>query len=148
MSHENWQTEIPEALYRELIARVRPNPRSIIHTSAREDNKRQASCLSDRGYHMDMRSPVSRLDVTKFDASIFNGYLGSLNVGDLEVRQLKNHWEKDSACRDRLYHLYREVVRDIPQASGPSVPTRTDFEREEINQTFFPKGTSWLFATT
>jgi GNAT superfamily N-acetyltransferase len=132
---------IGAALYNEIVLAVgRLEPISL-RSRAREDMARSVRFLSARGYVEDMREWESRLDVDTFDPAPYAGHEAALRADGLRIATLAELLEKDPGCREKLWALDVELVRDVPHPEPHTPITREAFDSWVFgNPNFLPDG--------
>lgn len=131
--HPEWRGQgIGTALYDHVTASLEQFSPVALRGNAREDWAHSLRFLAVRGFTEDMRSWESRLDVAAFDPAPY---------GDAEARAASNGIDittyaglaADSGRDRKLYELYNELSRDVPQPE-PHTPVTYEWYAERVFQ--------------
>ncbi|HVC33576.1 MAG TPA: GNAT family N-acetyltransferase [Chloroflexota bacterium] len=113
---------VGSALYDHILAALRPLDPLVIRAGTREDKDHSVQFLANRGFHEDMRSWESRLDVAAFDPSPYAGVGESARAQGIEIKTLRE-LAADPNRDAKLYEQDWELEQDVPH---PEPLTRID----------------------
>lgn len=122
------QRGIGGALYQRVLNELSLINALIVRAWVRADRSDSRRFLSTRGFAEKMRTFHSSLDVASFDLSRLTRYEQRLEKRGYQFMAFPD-LVKDPERNRKAYELYCEVLRDIPAAEAPRLPTLADYER-------------------
>lgn len=138
---------IGSAIYNDLMDRLGElGDASVLIADTREDQPHAIRFLEKRGFMVNLREPISRLDVTSFDKSPFEGALARAASNNIRTATLRELLEEDADCWRKVYELDWEVTQDIP---SPYPFTKQDFDTYVKRNTDERRGfhpDAWIIA--
>ena len=120
-----WQGQgIGSRLFDHVLSELAPYDPLTARAMAREDYERSVRFLAKRDFAEEMREWESRLDVTAFDFSPFEGARERVAAQGIAVRTLRE-LESDPDRDRKLWQVDAAISVDMP---SPDAPTTPDFE--------------------
>jgi GNAT superfamily N-acetyltransferase len=116
---------IGSALYDEVVESLREfDPLVLRAWGVREDMPHSIQFITNRGFREEMRFWESRLNVTTFDFTPYEGLEEDVRARDIEIKTLRE-LESDPQRDRKLYELISELDQDVP---SPETPTKVSYE--------------------
>lgn len=112
------------ALYDEIMAALETFEPLVVRARTRADMSRSMRFLGDRGFNEEMRDWESRLDVTTFDFTPYEGHVERVQASGIRIATLAELAADPDRDR-KLYELEKELEQDVP---SPDQITPITFE--------------------
>ena len=135
---------IGTALYDHMIDYLSTRELTVLTTDTLEDQDAALRFLERRGFERVMRHPVSRLDVTNFNADPFAVKQQVVADRGIEVKSLAVLREVDNEWQRNCWNLSWTIDQDIPTADRLTRPTLERFSELFEHPNFAPEG--WFVA--
>ena len=120
------QRGIGTQLFDEMLAMMQAEYRANeLHADTTESRDYSVRFLEKRGFREDKRDPKSRLDLTKFEWTRFQGLDAKITAMGIEIRALSDLMEDDPNALYKVYELHQMLVRDVPD---PAPRTKMDYD--------------------
>lgn len=134
------QRGIGSFLYDFIMDQIMSDDLKLLCSGTREDKEQSVRFLKKRDFEAVMREPISRLDVTAFDATPFQSYLDRFAASGLTVRTMTDLMAETNDALYRFYELEWDILQDVP-VPEPFVKTEFDVWRKQMegNPMFMPE---------
>ena len=126
--HPNYRRQgIATAWYDHALKTIRGRPQSItqLFSETREDQDAAIRFLEKRGFKMVLREPVSKLDVTAFDAAPFAATIARSAAAGIRITTLTELSQTDPDWQRKFWELDNAIMADVP-APDEFVPKPLD----------------------
>jgi GNAT superfamily N-acetyltransferase len=129
--HPEFQKQgIGSALYQHVMQALQPFDPIAVRAFSREDMTRSVRFLEDRGFQELERFWESRLDVTTFDFTPYNGVEEKVLAQGIEIKTLLE-LESDPDCPHKMYELDHAAIEGEPSAE-PLTPVSFEYFVERM----------------
>lgn len=132
------------AIYDHLTEALKQHDPRFLWADAREDRRRAVQFLSGRGFEPTMRTVVSRLNVSEFDAGPFLAGQRTVPGSDVDVCSLDRLMTPVPDWRNRCWDLLWELRQDMPHALEPTRQPFDSFIKMFKSPNFTPG--AWFIA--
>lgn len=124
--HPDYQSQgIGSALYNQVVDALEEfDPIVLRAWGVREDMPHSIQFVMNRGFREEMRFWESRLNVTTFDFTPYEGVEEKVRSYGVEIKTLRE-LESDPERDRKLYEMCSEIDQDVP---SPEPATKVDFE--------------------
>ena len=106
---------------------ARPLPPTMLICSVREDKMHAIRFVKQRGFQSVLRTPSSRLDVTRFDRSQFVPMLDKVKADGIAIYSVAELMTLDPDHRHKIYELDWQCTLDEPMSDAPTKPSFADY---------------------
>ena len=152
-ANQNLEAKIYEHLLN-YIADREPKP-TILRSHAREDKQDQMKFWQDRGYKIVQRENSSRLDVTDYDYSPYEGITEKVLASGIELLTFPELQARDADWMQKFYDLVNIIDHDIPAQDAPTPQPIEEFAKMFKHPSFLPDaqflavdGEQWVGMST
>jgi len=123
---------IGTAIYRQLTDLLAEHEATVLFARTREDKVDGLRFLARHGFEQVMRSPISHLDVTSFDADRFTESLHRVAERGIEIVSLARLAAADPQWKQKLWVLTKELYLDLPSHASLAQQTFEMFKERSL----------------
>ncbi len=125
------------ALYDHVMAALTPLGPNLLTAGTRESQQAGVRFLTQRGFRVVQRNPISHLDVTRFDHAKFAEIPAQVEALGVQIKSLDEIATEDLDWQRKLWQLEWELVQDVPLPDQiTEIPFEVFVERHIQSPTF------------
>jgi GNAT superfamily N-acetyltransferase len=115
--------------YDQVIGSLGQRGARLLTTTTRADQDRAIRFLADRGFVEVIREFESRLEVADFDPDEFADALAQVKAQKIKIQTIRALQTEDPAWLEKWYHLFWQIMDDIPTSEAFTQGTIAEFEQ-------------------
>lgn len=132
------------AIYDYVVEQLASHNPTHLATGTREDRTFRVQWLESQGFVRNIRMAESKLDLTTFDFSRFDGAQERVAAAGVTILPLIELQAQDSNYQRKLYDMLWEIEQDVPQPDPPKQEPFEEFLKLFDDPDFWPEG--WQMA--
>jgi GNAT superfamily N-acetyltransferase len=111
-----------------------------LSTETREDCPEAIHFLTEHGFEQVMRFPISHLDVSTFDATLYDEKLAEVKAAGIEILSLAELQKRDADWKIKIHRIIADTLQDVPSPDEMSDFTFDELDRALGSPNFLPEG--------
>lgn len=135
-----WESDLVDALFQRVQVRIAEHGPERLTIHVRESEVKKLALLQKHGFEQVMRSPISHLQVDRFEPDKFKDVLDKVRRGGIRIRQLPEGWPRKEDWQRLVYELEWTLMQDVPHHGDRVQTPLGQYVREELQHpNFLPR---------